>query len=396
MAGYNDDSQVLITRLYPLVSKALDKNTLNLNRHIGNFFNKKNSQIHDIAPYTNILYNKSDEDDLFKAIGLTYREVLEIIQDCFFYKLNYSPLCAKEPYVEVLICAIKYYMKKKDMKNAEFTTLYLLFTGKFYASLYYLYFQFTPKREIMDYVINNMLTEKFDLKKEKTIFGAMRKLATTWLETYKDELLSMESTDDEFGKRFIQQLRDRENSFLKNIANLYYEASKNKLYLNYESDDVSEDNFRLTDNDAAKASRITEAAVNVMTSQKVSKAKCTACQDIRNSVKAEYIKAILEQIVADKSNIPGIRRVINIMIIDFLHNNPGMRVASPKFYTYTTSPKSNTKNPLLIEMKTTLVDWLNKYSARYRNTTRPGTINAYFRCMMVYFSLVIMDAAEKF
>ena len=69
--------------------------------------------------------------------------------------MNYSPLAAKEPYVEVLMCAIKYYMIKNDATSAELVSTYTLFTGKFYASLYFLYFKFTPKREIMDYIVKD-------------------------------------------------------------------------------------------------------------------------------------------------------------------------------------------------------------------------------------------------
>ena len=46
-------------------------------------------------------------------------------------------------------------------------------------------------------------------------------------------------SDDTFGK-MIQQLRDREKSFLKNISTAYYEAIENKNYLNYETDSLDE------------------------------------------------------------------------------------------------------------------------------------------------------------
>ena len=140
----------------------------------------------------------------------------------------------------------------------------------------------------MDYVINNMLSDKFDLKKEGTLFGAIKKLAITWLGTYKSKITGARTTDDNYGK-LIQQLRDREKSFLKNIANLYFEAYENKSYLNYETDNLSADEFRITDNDAATAARITESAVNRMTSQAVNIKICAQCknENVKLKTKAE-------------------------------------------------------------------------------------------------------------
>ena len=398
MANY-DDSEVIITRLYPLVEKALSTNSRRFLTTIGNFFNERHKTVHDIAPYVNILYNKNDEDKLFKAIGLEYSEVLNIIKNCFFYDLNYSPLAAKEPYVEVLMCAIKYYMIKNDATSAELVSTYTLFTGKFYASLYFLYFKFTPKREIMDYVINNMLTDKFDLKKEGTIFKAMRKLANTWINTYSKELKSKSITDDEIGKKLIQQLRDRENSFLKNIAILYYKAAEEKLYLNYETDDLSEDNFRLIDSDSNRASRLTEATTNILISSRVNLKRCEDSCNIAKGkaegVKPIYIKGVMEGITGDKKNIPNVRRVANIIICDYLSNNPGARVGSIEFINYTMKPKSNTKNEILLELRKIITDWLMTYSEKYRTTTRTGTPNAFFKCILAYFTLTISEVANK-
>ena len=56
MANY-DDSEVIITRLYPLVEKALSTNSRRFLTSLGNFFNERHKTIHDIAPYVNILYN---------------------------------------------------------------------------------------------------------------------------------------------------------------------------------------------------------------------------------------------------------------------------------------------------------------------------------------------------
>lgn len=388
------DTEFITSELYALISTQLDKPAIKRSfmNNIANFFNSKHEQLFDIAPYTNIYYNQSDVDKFFKSIQLTEEQVIAILEKVWFWKENYRPKCAKEPYVEVLMCAIRYFLKDNDMKNAELVTIYLCFSGKFYASLYSSYWKYPVNKQVMDYVINGMLTNKFDLKQAGTLFNAIKKLATTWLTTYKDKLKGS-NTDDQIGKH-IQQLRDREKSFLGNIYTEYRKAIDNKAYLNYETDNLDADSFRLTDNDAALASRLTESAMTIMTTQSVNVDYCNIIADQR--VKAYQIKDILEKIIlGNKENLPQVRRVINIMICDYFAGNKGASVNSDKFIQYAISAKPNTKNPLIIEMKSTVIGWLEQ-DAVYRSRSRtPATANSYYSRVLFYFALIIIKANEK-
>jgi hypothetical protein len=251
----------------------------------------------------------------------------------------------------------------------------------------------------MDYVINNMLTDKFDLKKEGTVFGAIKSLCITWLETYKESILTTNvvlkgaiNKDDEFGK-LIQQLRDREKSFLMNIAKPYYEAWENKSYLNYETDNLSDENFRLTDNDAATASRITENCMNYLTSNKVSLQICNQCKDA--NIKSTEICDIIESILTDNNNLPDVRRVINILVCDFMRNYPGKNVGSIEFVSYSIKAKPNTHDKYLLELKETILRWLDENSANYRKRkSRKATQLSYYRAILLYLVLVINKVAR--
>ena len=44
----------------------------------------------------------------------------------------------------------------------------------------------------MDYVVNNLLTQKFDLKREGTVIGAIRSINNTLIESYSDLLDSVD------------------------------------------------------------------------------------------------------------------------------------------------------------------------------------------------------------
>ena len=136
-------------------------------------------------------------------------------------------------------------------KELELATIYLSFSGKFYPSIHYSSF---PKvepnqyRHIMEYVVNNKLTNKFDLKIHGSVLGAVKSIGLTWINSYED---LFKTSDDEDIVYLIQQLHNRIKSFMKNIATLYYETYDNKdSYLTYDSDNLDEDSYRLADNDS--------------------------------------------------------------------------------------------------------------------------------------------------
>lgn len=393
--NYSEITNIVVKKLYKLVSDALDKNDRKFRDNIAKFINNRHDLIFDVAPYNNILFNQVDVDNLFKSIGFTEKDVDNIIKECYFYDKPINPGCVKEPYVLVLLMAVRYYMKNNKSKNAELTAIYLAFSGKFYASLWggVIFPKAPPKKAVMDYVINNLLTDKYDLKREGTVFGAVKSLCITWMNTYEKIILSADS-DDEDVKNLIQQLRDRERSFLWNIAKLYYETNASGVYLNYETDNLDPDEFRLTTNDSTMAARITDNTMNYLTSNYVSIDICNKCKD--QNVKSDEIRNIIECILGDSKNLPDIKRVVNILICDFMRNYSGTSIGSVEFVAYSLKSKPNTKDKYIIEMKDIVLRWLDENSASYRKRkSRKATQISYYRSILTYFVLIINKVARK-
>lgn len=393
--AYDKVTSVIVNKLYPVIEKSLNSNTNALKRVISEFINKNYELLYAIAPYDRIYWGANDTEAMFKALKLTEKDVAEIMSDCFFWNEPYNPQCAKEPYVMTLMCCIRYFLLKSRKKDAELVTIYLAFSGKFYASVHGLMFPTVPPSKypaVMDYVVNNMLTDKFDLRREGTVFAAIKSLCTTWLNTYEREIKG-KPDDDRFGK-LVQQLRDRERSFMYNISNLYYEAYHNGSYLNVETDNLeSGAEFRLTDNDAQRAARYTENAMNYLVSNTVSMQLCNKCKD--QNIKPTEIKDIMESIIGNNDNLPQIRRVINILICDFMRNFNGKSVSSVEFIAYSIKAKPNTKDKYLIELKSTIIEWLDSNSENYRRRkSRVSTDNSYQKAILMYLVLVINITAK--
>ena len=396
MSDYGKSTSVIINELYPFIAKALDKNVSKLKNVVFDFINKNSEQIYDVAPYDVIYFRQEDINAIFKALNISEKDIDNIMQDCFYWNVPYNPPAAKEPYVLVILMTIRYFLKKKDQKNAEIFGIYLAFSGKFYASLFtgvaFPLVAPSKYKTVMDYVINNMLTQKHDLKSQGNMFNAIRSMVITWLNTYGDNICSNDTTDADFGT-IIQQLRDREKSFLMNIAKLYMQAYENKNYLNYETDNLSDTKeFRITDNDSMRATRYTENTINYITSNNVSLEICNKCKD--SNIKATEVKDIMESIISNKENIDKLYRVVNILICDFMRNEPGKSVGSIDFMANSLKMKPNTKDKYIIEMKTIILDWLNENSPSYRKRkSRQATAISYYRAVLMYIVLAISYSA---
>lgn len=395
--NYGKITSVVSNQLYNFTAPLIEKNGNSFMRMISDFLNKNHDSLYDIAPYDNILFSASDKAKIFLSLGITENQVAEILKDCFWYNKPINPQAAKEPYVELLICVFMYYYKHKKMKEAEITIIFLAFSGKFYASVYGAQFpKASPSkyRSVMDYVVNSSLNDKFDLKTEGSVFGAVKKICLTLINTYGSDIASGDADDDEV-KYFIQQLRDRLHAFLKKIAKLYYDAWENRKYLNFESDNLSDGSeFRITDSDATIAARITENAVSYMINNNVSLKICDGFKDA--NIRPTELRDLIEAIVSDKTNINDIYRVCNILICDFIRHYPGAPIGGVDFLGHCLTEQPNTKDKYIIEMQNIIVSWLNEKSPNYRRRkSRKPTEISYRKSIKYYFTMVIAQIANN-
>ena len=94
---------------------------------------------------------------------------------------------------------------------------------------------------------------------------------------------------------FFNDLNDNSNSdYNHNNYNYHYNHNNNND--NNHRNSLDPDDFHITDSDSNRAARLTEAAVGVLTSQRVNMSYCNSAQDTKNSVSANDLKNILESI----------------------------------------------------------------------------------------------------
>lgn len=386
-------TRVAVNKIYPVVDNSLAKsaNVTAYKKNIENFIKARSTDLYDTVPMRRIPFLQEDIDDFFKAVKIDKNQITSFLTETYYWNMNFNPRAAKDEFTMTMMMVIRFFILENKMKDAEISAIYLAFSGKFYPSIHSQKWKIPPEqyRYVMEYVLNNVLTMKYDLKREGSVFGAVRSICLTWLNTYKSKF---KNPDDEDIADMIQQLHGRIKSFLGNIASAYYDAyAKKDVWFTYSSDSNEQDTYRVADSDSLLAERCVENAMNVITSRQVNYKLCRYASD--KNVKTDEIKSIIESIQEDPDNLPLIRELYQIIVAEYFNESKEKDVSSYDFIAKTIVAKPNTKNKNIIRQKQIIEEFLNENSPAYRKRkSRDATRSSYHRSILTYYVLVMNEA----
>lgn len=384
-------TKVIATDVYPIVDKALKKNTKKYKDNIQKFIRNRAEDLYDTMPIKRMPFGEADNAMFFEAIDIKPVEITECLKNAYFWDMNFNPRAAKDEFTVTMMMVIRYFIMHNKASDSEISAIYLAFSGKFYPSIHSQKFPIPPEkyRSIMDYVLNNMTT-KYDIKREGSVFGAVRSICRTWLKTYTPKF---KDPDDEDVADMIQQLHGRIKSFLGNIASAYYDAYERKDMLLYSSDSSDDESFRVADNDSLIAERCTENTMVWITSRGVDYASCRRCCD--ENVTTDEVKSVIENIQADKDNLPKIRELIQSIIVAYFTVSKEKDVRSYEFIRISIQAKPNSHDKNVIRQRELILELLSENHPKFRTRRkRPATEQSYIKAVKIYYTLVI-NAANK-
>ncbi len=386
-------SDVLVKKLYPKIETKAKTNLTKLKQNIAKFIEVRGPQLYDIAPCDRIVFGGQDIEDFFKALGITEREVTEILSETYYYPMaNFNPRAAKDEFTIAVLLIIRYLYLKKMYKETELFTIYLAFSGKFYPSVHFGSYKVVPPseyRHIMEYVVNHKLSNKFDIKREGSVFGAVKSICKTWLEAYDDKLKRCEDEDIVY---LIQQLHTRLKSFMINIAEVYYEVYNNKdAYMTFDGDNLSEDDYHLADSDSLKIERHVEKTMSNLNNASIDYKLCKMASD--SNVKTDEVKGIMELVLNDTDNLVEVKELIRLIIVEYFAVSKNKDIRDIDFISKSITPKPNSKNPNIIRQREIIEGWLDEKSSVYRKRkSREATKSSYHKSVMTYIVLLIHNA----
>lgn len=386
-------TRVAVNKIYPVVEASLSKsaNVTAYKKNIENFIKARSTDLYDTVPMRRIPFLQDDIDDFFRSVKIDKNQITDFLSQTYYWNMNFNPRAAKDEFTMTMMMVIRFFILKNRSKDAEISVIYLAFSGKFYPSIHSQKWKIAPEqyRYVMEYVLNNVLTMKYDLKREGSVFSAVRSICMTWLNTYRSKF---RNPDDEDVADMIQQLHGRIKSFLGNIASAYYDAyAKKDVWFTYSSDSNDQETYRVADSDSLLAERCVENAMNMITSRQVNYRLCRYASD--KNVKTDEIKSIIESIQEDSDNLPLIRELYQLIVAEYFNESKDKDVSSYDFIVKTIVAKPNTKNKNILRQKQIIEDFLNENSPSYRKRkSREATRSSYHRSILTYYVLVMNEA----
>lgn len=390
------DTHAIKDLVFPLVDKALKSSKIKANykKYVNDFFSKRSDDVYDSLPCSRILCSETEMDELFKVLEIEKSEIEAAIGQTYYSAIsNFNPKAALHAFTVTQLCVIRSLDFTNSRQERDVSILLLAFSGKFYPSLHYRSYRVClPARHVMEYVVNNRLSQKYDLASKGSVMGAVQSITNTWFTTYKSKFKSF---DDEDVVYLIQQLHSRIGSFMKNIATEYYKVYDDKdIYMTYSSDSFEQGDYHLADNDALKIERLTESVMSAITSNGVDYKLCKASSD--ENITPNEAKAVIESIVMNKENILPMKELISLMIGTYFVSTTDKDVTNISFITFSVAPKPNAKQKEVLRQKELIENFLTESGTAYmRRKSRLATKNSYERCVKMYFALLIHNVARK-
>lgn len=385
------DTKAILTEAYPLIEAGLKKNTNKYKTYLSKYINKNSDILYSNMPSKQLYFTQEDSDGYFTAIGVNAGDITKAISHTYYSDIsNFNPRYAKDETTVALICTVRYYLLHNMKKELELALINTAFSGKYYPSIWYSSFPVTaPQEHIMEYVITHMTTNKFDIVREGSVMGAIKSISLTWINSYKDRFKEFHDDDVVY---VIQQLHNRIKSFMNNIANLYYEAYNNKdIYITYDSDDVSEDNYHLADSDSLMINRYVTTTMNYINSHGINYKACKRASN--DLVKFDELKGIIDMLTRNNDNTIMIKEYITLLLTCYYLDTGKKNVNDIEFISYSITPKPNSKNKYHLRLKEISEKLLINNAANFaRRRSRQATESAYFRAFNAYFSLLIQEA----
>lgn len=385
------DTTAIIDTIYPLIQDKLsvDKNVLNWKKFISKFIQFRTKEFYSNLPCKQTYYSETDVQEYFKAIDVSQKDVKNNLKNTYYAKMaNFNPSYAKDESTIALLCMVKYFKDKKMSKELDLAIVNLAFSGKFYPSIFYKHYRFEPAEYVMEYVITHMLSQKYDIIKYGNVINAVKSICNTWYTSYTDRFNEFHDADCAY---LVQQLHNRIDSFVSNIADLYYKAYQNKDAITHDSDDVGEDSYHLADSDSLKVERIVQATMKSLTTKGVNFRICKIASN--DNVKLDELRSIIESIIDDDRNLPIIQEFLSTLVSLYFLQSNRKDVKTTDFIIFAIKPSPNARNKYVIRKKELLDLILTNNATQFnKRRVRPATEAAYYRSINAYFALLIQES----
>lgn len=390
------EEYIIRDTLTPKITKAFsDKyNITKLMKSIQRYADKWSDLLLSTDLSKRLLFSESDKNVIYNITNISEKEVKDTIKKATAIKSTWK--VATNPFY-ILSIAIARWFKINNMEN-EMLAIMIYMSYVLYTSAHSNSFKHLPNKEIMDYTINN-LSNRYIIKQKGTIQASIEHtIGEAMTGRFNDELIRGSDLDI---KDIIYALQTRMHSFMNNIAERFYENHKSGRYMFHEEEDLSEENFHLSDNISFKIDRVVQLVGSAIITEGFDYNTCIKrAANLNAGASPKKLIAMLNTLV--ESDTESIKDMISDILTLFIYKNTGNRiedVGTTKFLSEALQIyKSNAQDDVTSKIKERLLNWINITSEKYgRNFISKGktSLDTYRRAIYTAFIFKIMETVKR-
>lgn len=389
------DTYIIKTKLYPIVESVLSTSIgdRKFKDAVGKFIDRNNDKLKTPGPLYMIAFTDIDKAEFFNIFGISPDDVVKLVIE-ITSTINASDFkyLKQNPVFWLFLCCIRYYTIKKDVKGVN--TALIIYSLSVYPSIFNKYFKYEVSSPgVMAYTIDS-LTDKFIIKKQNHIFGA---LTFSIQNSYKFLQSALIDGSDKECIRFIQRIRNDQNSMIKKISDQYYKNQAKGLSIGTALDTGAEgeiiDSYT---NDTSEVESTTRGIILPLLENGVNMNFVEAAAKI-SQISVSEVRFFMSKILIDEEFESIVKFIEAILFVWLYYEKKARReINSSDFLLWSLQlfRKTNSNDKNIVTIKETLNHWGDMSGLHGKFTREASRIN-YKKAFFFYFILAIQYYNNK-
>lgn len=387
-------SYIIRDNLYPKVRAVLKTSVgdMRFKQTVGKYVDKNSQKLHTPGPQYLVPFGDIDKGMFYKIFDITEEEIngyskqiIDILKGSAT-TTNFQ-LLKNNPIFFLFYCCIRYYtIETKDVRGLN--TALIIYALCVYPSIFSKYFKYgVSDVGAMLYTVDN-LTEKFILKKTGHVFGM---LTTSIQSSYSFLKDFMEDGSDKEVVRFIQRIRNDQNSLIKKICDNYTKNHAAGRTVNTVKDQFGDSPVMDgNENNTTLVSTITSKVAIPLITNGIDLKRAEICAKLAK-ISISDTRFYLSKIVTGK-NESSVQGFIESILFLFLYTDQKQPVDINSSYFLVWASelfrKTNSNDANIARIKTILDEWAETSGVHAKFKREASRIN-YKKAIFFYFILSI-------
>lgn len=403
-------SEYFIKALYPQVEQALSQKErlVAFQNGIDKFLANNIEKLNTLGPLRYVAFPQKNIDELIHCLGLTTKELNDVGKVVRAHKnLNGDYTISTNPLYVSLVMATRFFTLKSEEAtqvhntrlvnecedNIKRCTYYMAVTN--YGLVMRRYFKkCEPNEAVMQYAISGMI-KKNRIRQTGSMLDTIYITTAECYEFYRERL---KACVDDTVVRYINDVRTRLNSIMRNISNAYYKAFEEKNYLQSESESLEDKKFYEADSNIQFINRMTNKVVQTLITNGADM-KLIEFSAKNNRVSLADLRSYIVVICTQKQ-VADLEKIVEALLVLFFTLDSSKSysvrdIGTNKFLYFCMNvyKTPNTKNEQITKIKEVLDGWVEQLHM-YEKAGTLGTINNHRRAIYMFLVLSIIKSAK--